>query len=73
MKIFILESKGEVLSVLTHSDDKTYTDFKQDCIACGEDVNNDYYTVKDNLVNELGYKIVEVIGGIEVSRRKVGF
>lgn len=73
MKIFILEAKGEVLNVLTHAEDKTYMEFKQDCLAAGEEANNDYYTVKDNLINELGYELVDVIGGYEVNKRKGSF
>ena len=73
MKIFILEAKGEVLTVLTHKEDKTYMDFKEECTEAGADANNDFYTIKDSLTTMFGYEVVDVVGGYEVNKKKNGF
>lgn len=70
MKIYILEAKGEVLSVLTHKDNKSYIEFKKEVEEAGEDCNNDFYTVKDILISLYGYEVVEVAGSAEVAKKK---
>lgn len=70
MRIYILEAKGEVLTVLTNKENKSYGDFKREVEEAGMDNNNDFYTVKDILVNLYGYEVVEVAGSTEVSKKK---
>lgn len=70
MRIYILEAKGEVLSVLTHKDNKSYGEFKREVEEVGMDSNNDFYTVKDILISMYGYEVVEVAGSAEVSKKK---
>ena len=61
-KIFTLDSKqGEVLTVLTTKEDITYTDFYNMCKEAAEDFDNDYYMLKDRLINELNFEVVEVL------------
>lgn len=73
MRIYILEAKGEVLSVLTHDDNKSYMDFRKEVEEAGADCNNDFYTVKDVLISLYGYKVVEVAGSAEVTKKKGSF
>ena len=73
MRIYILEAKGEVLSVLTHDDNKSYMDFRKEVEEAGSDCNNDFYTVKDVLISLYGYKVVEVAGSTEVTKKKGSF
>lgn len=70
MRIYILEAKGEVLSVLTNKENKSYMEFKKEVEEAGEDCNNDFYTVKDVLINLYGYEVVEIAGSAEVNRKK---
>lgn len=72
MRIYILEAKGEVLSVLTHKEGKSYMDFKKEVEEAGEECNNDFYTVKDILISLYGYEVVDIAGSAEVNRRKCG-
>lgn len=73
MKIYILEAKGEVLSVLTHRENKSYMDFKKEVEEIGQENNNDFYTIKDILISLYGYELVEVCGSAEVTKRKGSF
>ena len=73
MKIYTLEAKGEVLTILTHRENISYRDFKNICLEVSEEVDNDFYTLKDILINDKGFSVVEVGGGFEVSKRKGAF
>ena len=73
MRIYILEAKGEVLSVLTHKDNKSYSEFKREVQEVGEENNNDFYTIKDVLINMYGYELVEVCGSAEVTKKRGSF
>jgi chloramphenicol O-acetyltransferase len=71
-KIFTLDSKqGEVLTILTTKEDITYTDFYNMCKEAGEEFDNDFYMLKDKLINELNFEVVEVLGGY-ISNKKRG-
>lgn len=73
-KIFTLESKaGEVLTILTTKDDITYTDFYNMCKEAGEEIDNDYYMLKDRLINEFSFEVVEVLGGFIANKKKGAF
>ncbi|HSQ88718.1 hypothetical protein, partial [Romboutsia sp.] len=73
-KIFTLESKtGEVLAILTTKEEMTYTEFYQVCKDAGEEFENDFYMVKDKLINELEFETVEVLGGYTVNKRRGAF
>ena len=51
MKIYTLESKNEVLAILTHKDNMSYRDFRNICLEVNEEAQNDFYTLKDILIN----------------------
>ena len=71
MKIYTLENKnGEVLSMLTHSDNMTYREFKRICVEANQEAENDFYTFKDILINDYQFKMVENCGSFEVSKKK---
>ena len=71
MKIYTLENKNnEVLAILTHSDNMSYRDFKRICSEANNEAENDYYILKDILVSDYGFKLVEKIGGFEVNKKK---
>ena len=71
MKIFILEGKqGEVLGIFTHKDSITYTEFNEMCADAGRESDNDFYIIKDKLINELEFALVEVGGGFIANKRK---
>ena len=73
-KIFTLESKtGEVLAILTTKEEMTYTDFYNICKEASEDFENDFYMLKDKLINELDFEMVEVLGGYTVSKKRGAF
>lgn len=70
-KIFTLENKqGDILSILTSKDDINYYDFLNICKEVGEEFDNDYFIVKDKLINEMGFEEVSFLGGFTVSKRK---
>lgn len=73
MKIYTLESKNEVLAILTHNDNMSYRDFKSICLEVNEEAQNDFYTLKDILTSDYGFKVVEACGGFEVAKRKGSF
>ena len=73
MKIYTLENKNEVLVILTHQDNMNYREFKRICSEVNEEAENDFYTLKDILVSDYGFKVVEACGGFEVSKRKGAF
>ncbi|EQK39739.1 hypothetical protein C672_3595 [[Clostridium] bifermentans ATCC 638] len=70
-KIYILEGKnGEVLAILSNREDKTYSQFREECTEAAEESNNDFYSVKDILVSMYGYEVVDVVGGFETNKKK---
>ena len=73
MKIYTLESKNEVLAILTHKDNMSYRDFKNICQEASEGTDNDFYTLKDILTSDYGFQTVEACGGFEVAKRKGSF
>ena len=73
MKIYTLESKNEVLAILTHSDNMSYRDFKNICQEASEGTENDFYSLKDILINDYKFQIVEACGGYEVNKKRVAF
>lgn len=71
MKIFTLDSKqGDVLAIFTTNEDITYSDFYEICRGAGENCENDFYMIKDKLVNELNFDQVEFIGGYQANKKK---
>ena len=70
MKIYTLENKNEILAILTHTDNMSYREFKRICNEANEEAENDFYVLKDILINDYNFKIVENIGGYEVVKRK---
>lgn len=70
MRIYTLEAKGEVLSILTHEDNISYRKFKDICLEANAEAENDFYTLKDILINDYNFKQVELCGGFEVNKRK---
>ena len=70
MKIYTLTNKGEVLAILSHKDNMSYRDFKNICLEASNEAENDFYTLKDVLINDYNFEIVEACGGVEVSKAK---
>lgn len=70
MKIYTLEAKGEVLSILTHKDNISYRRFKEICLEANEEAENDFYTLRDILTDEYSFEIVEALGGFECLKKK---
>ena len=70
MKIYTLEAKNEVLSILTHRDNISYREFKRICLEANQEAENDYYVLKDVLTSEYGFELVDAVGGFEVSKKK---
>ena len=70
MKIYTLENKNEVLAILTHKDNISYRDFKNMCLQASEGTENDFYSLKDILINDFNFSLVEACGGFEVSKKK---
>ena len=71
MKIYTLENKNsEVLAILSHPDNMSYRDFKRICLEANNEAESDYYVLKDILVSDYGFKVVERIGGFEVNKKK---
>lgn len=73
MKVYILESKGEVLGMLTHKDNKCYVDFKEQVEEIKKTEGDDFYTIKGILTSLYGYEVMELVASVEVSKRKGGF
>lgn len=73
MKIYTLESKNEILAILTHSDNMSYRDFKNICQEASEGTENDFYSLKDILINDYKFQIVEACGGYEVNKKRGAF
>ena len=70
MKIYTLENKNEILAILTHNDNMSYRDFKNICLEASEGTENDFYSLKDILINDYNFQVVEACGGYEVNKKK---
>ena len=73
MRIYTLENKNEVLAILTHTDNMSYREFKNICNEANEEAENDFYVLKDILINDYNFRLVEACGGFEVCKRKGSF
>lgn len=73
MKIYTLENKNEILAILTHKDNMSYRDFRNICLEVNEEAQNDFYTLKDILINDYEFTPVEACGGFEVAKKKGSF
>ena len=73
MRIYTLENKNEVLAILSHTDNMSYREFKRICNEANEEAENDFYVLKDILINDYNFRLVEACGGFEVSKRKGSF
>lgn len=73
MKIYTLENKNEILAILTHNDNMSYRDFKNICQEASEGTDNDFYSLKDILINDYKFQIVEACGGYEVNKKRGAF
>ena len=71
-KVFILESKGEILGMLTHTE-KTYIEFQSEVEEVMKEGNADFHTVKGILTSLYGYELMEIVASAEVTKRKGGF
>ena len=69
MKIYTLENKNEILAILTHNDNMSYRDFKNICQEASEGTENDFYSLKDILINDYKFQVVEACGGYEVNKK----
>ena len=73
MKIYTLENKNEVLAILTHQDNMSYREFKKICLQANEEAENDFYTMKDILISDYNFSLVEACGGYEVAKKRGSF
>jgi hypothetical protein len=73
MKIYTLTNKGEVLAIFKHNDNMSYRKFKEICLEASQQAENDFYTMKDILISDYNFSLVECCGGFEVSKRKGNF
>ena len=73
MKIYTLENKNEILAILTHKDNMSYRDFKNICQEASEGTENDFYSLKDILINDYKFQVVVNCGGYEVAKKKGSF
>ena len=71
-KVFILENKGEILAMLTHTE-KTYIEFQSEIEEITKEGNTDFHTVKGILTSLYGYELMEIVASAEVTKRKGGF
>ena len=70
-KVFILEQKGEILAMLTHTE-KTYLEFQSEIEEITKE-STDFHTVKGILTSLYGYELMEIVASAEVTKRKGGF
>ena len=70
-KLFILESKGEIMGVLTHTE-KSYIEFQSEIEEITKE-STDFHTVKGILTSLYGYELMEIVASAEVTKRKGGF
>ena len=73
MRIYTLENKNEILAILTHTDNMSYREFKRICNEANEEAENDFYVLKDILINDYNFRLVEACGGFDVSKRNGSF
>ena len=73
MKIYTLENKNEILAILTHTDNMSYREFKRICNEANEEAENDFYVLKDILINDYNFSLVECCGGFEVAKKRGSF
>ena len=73
MRIYTLESKNEVLAILTHQDNISYRKFKEICLEASQQAENDFYILKDILINDYNFQTVEACGGFEVAKKRGSF
>ena len=71
-KVFILENKGEILAMLTHTE-KTYIEFQSEIEEITKEGSTDFHTVKGILTSLYGYELMEIVASTEVTKRKGGF
>ena len=71
-KLFILENKGEIMGVLTHTD-KSYIEFQSEVEEIMKEGSTDFHTVKGILTSLYGYELMEIVASAEVTKRKGGF
>ena len=71
-KVFILEQKGEILAMLTHTE-KTYIEYQSEVEEVMKEGNTDFQTVKGILTSLYGYELMEIVASAEVTKRKGGF
>ena len=71
-KLFILENKGEIMGVLTHTE-KTYIEFQSEIEEITKEGSTDFHTVKGILTSLYGYELMEIVASAEVTKRKGGF
>ena len=67
-KVFILEKKGEILAMLTHTE-KTYIEFQSEVEEITKE-STDFHTVKGILTSLYGYELMEIVASAEVTKRK---
>ena len=70
-KVFILEQKGEILAMLTHTE-KTYIEFQSEIEEITKE-STDFHTVKGILTSLYGYELMKIVASAEVTKRKGGF
>ena len=51
----------------------SYRDFKNICQEASEGTENDFYSLKDILINDYKFQIVEACGGYEVNKKRGAF
>lgn len=73
MRIYTLENKNEILAILTHTDNMSYREFKRICNEANEEAENDFYVLKDILINDYNFQTVEACGGFEVAKKRGSF
>ena len=71
-KVFILEQKGEILAMLTHTE-KTYIECQSEIEEITKEGSTDFHTVKGILTSLYGYELMELVASAEVTKRKGGF
>ena len=71
-KVFILENKGEILAMLTHTE-KTYIEYQSEIEEITKEGSTDFHTVKGILTSLYGYELMEIVASAEVTKRKGGF
>ena len=73
MRIYTLENKNEILAILTHTDNMSYREFKRICNEANEEAENDFYVLKDILIYDYNFRLVEACGGFEVAKKRGSF